>query len=136
MTQTTNEDASEEQREQTVRPFADGGTLSLDDVFRILSNRRRRLALYLLFDASGSVDRDELASQLVAWERGVDVDDVPRDAVTTLNVELEHVHLPRLREANVVSYGRDERTLTLTETATRLKPYLDVSRDEDFEALD
>ena len=77
-------------------------SLSLDDVFELLSYRRRRLALYHLVDAENPVDFDELVSQVVDWETGSLTP--PRDHERTVSTALHHRHLPRLAEAGVVEY--------------------------------
>ena len=77
-------------------------TLPLDDVFELLSYRRRRLALYHLVDAENPVDFDDLVSQVVDWETGSLTP--PRGHEQTVSTALHHRHLPRLAEAGVVGY--------------------------------
>ncbi|OAQ53976.1 hypothetical protein HTG_00170 [Natrinema mahii] len=96
---------------------------SLDLVFDLLSNRRRRYALYYLNQRSDGVATvAALAKNVVAFERiaagGADRDSArspadagPADGQDTVRVELRHVHLPKLEDAGVLEHDRRSETV-------------------------
>ncbi|OLZ40793.1 hypothetical protein A6E15_07225 [Natrinema saccharevitans] len=98
---------------------------SLDLVFDLLSNRRRRYALYYLNQQSDGVATvAALAKNVVAFERGAadgadrdaarspsDQDPDPADERGTVRVELRHVHLPKLEDAGVLEHDRRSETV-------------------------
>jgi len=60
-------------RDSLLRSGRDGrrpDSLSSGAVFELLSERRRRYALYHLFDADDPVDFDALVARVVDWETG------------------------------------------------------------------
>ena len=77
---------------------------SLDDVFRALAASRRR-AICRYFESSGDddADFDELVDFVVETERAERTDDRP-DHRQEVAVDLHHVHLPLLSEADVVEF--------------------------------
>lgn len=74
----------------------------LDQVFDVLSNRRRRYALYYLRDvADGVASVDEVADHVVTLEGG---STEPEDHRRSVLTSLEHTHLPKLEDASVLEY--------------------------------
>lgn len=89
----------------TIHP--DGGWSSLDFVLDVLTNQRRRYALYYLQEETTATLR-EISQQVAAWEHqsdGLVGADLPTEAVYT---EFYHQHLPKLTDANVVDYDPRE----------------------------
>ncbi|MUV56527.1 hypothetical protein [Halogeometricum sp. CBA1124] len=111
----------------------DGGELSLDAIFHILSNRRRRFVLYFLSDVRGPVGREELARRVATWEAGVDIDEATSEQVTRTTVSLDHAHLPRLEDDGVVTYDREADVVESTDSLSKLEPYLELARPTDFD---
>lgn len=80
---------------------------SLDRIFGLLANRRRRYVLYSLNEAEDTVlELDDVAARLAEWERrwngrddGEDFDQLERIRIT-----LHHNHLPRLADAGLIDY--------------------------------
>lgn len=110
---------------------ADGGELPVDTVFDLLSNRRRRLILYLLVDGEDAVQCEELARKVASLEVNDDIGEVPSEEYTRVLISLDHIHLPRLVDDGVVEYDRDEGVIVPTDVMDRLRPYLDLARNED-----
>lgn len=87
---------------------------SLDRLFELLADRRCRYTLYYLEEVTSPVvTLDELADQLVVWEREWDnyessVDDDHRENVC---IDLHHNQLPRLADEALIDY--DARTQTI-----------------------
>lgn len=88
------------------RPIREILSVDADDwdaVLGALADRRRRLALSILEGADGAVDRSVLARRVVARELDVPAVGVPDAALREARAELRHTHLPRLREAGLVT---------------------------------
>ena len=111
----------------------DGGALSLDTVFQVLSSRRRRFVLYFLAEVDDAVGREELARRVATWETSDDVGDVSSDEIARITVALDHAHLPKLEDSGVVTYDRESREVAATDALTRFRPYLELARSEDFD---
>lgn len=83
--------------------------LSLRDVFSLLESRRRRCALYFLTDTSEiETDFETLRDAVIDYEKRCED---PPEAPDTVTISLEHVHLPRLDQADVIDWDREDRTI-------------------------
>ncbi|WP_115863909.1 DUF7344 domain-containing protein [Halorussus litoreus] len=111
---------------------------TLDATLDLLSNRRRRYVLYYLRDEGRGVTVDELAEQIVAWER--DAGEEPTTSIgqgdgthrERVTADLHHCHLPRLTEAGAVTYDDEEGYVTLADADERpLTEYLDLAAREE-----
>ena len=87
-----------------------GETPSLDLVFEVLSDRRRRYALYHLRESPESV---ATVSDVVGYicRQEVESDESRPDLRRSIRTTLQHFHLPKLADAGVIEY--DERTETI-----------------------
>lgn len=81
---------------------------SVDVVFEILANTRRRHALSMLAEADHAVSIDELVEQLASWE--ADGDELSEVERQQLAASLHHTHLPKLADFGFIEY--DDRTRT------------------------
>lgn len=89
-------------------------TDSLNTVFDLLRDARRRFVLYYLFSIDGDVaEREAVVDAISTYERaGADSDDYPDPE--TVRIELHHSHLPQLAEAGVIDYDRRQGTIRFT----------------------
>jgi len=99
---------------------------SLDDVFDVLSADRRRHVLYVLYCRPGPVTLRDLADATTP-ESGTDVERV--------TAELAHVHLPKLDDAGVVEYDRDDGSASLTDLSARFERYLAAAAADEGKSL-
>ncbi|MFB6105409.1 MAG: hypothetical protein ABEJ70_00410 [Halobacteriaceae archaeon] len=84
-------------------------SLSLDAVFELLADRRRRYALYELADVRrGVIDFADLVEAVATLEAAVDGEAITRDRYLEVASELYHWHLEVLADVGVVDY--DERS--------------------------
>lgn len=102
--------------ERASTPLAAEVTPSLDQVFELLSNRRRRYALYYLYEQDdGVATLDELAAHVVTLESRNEETTVEADVTekfsTQVRTELQHIHLPKLEDAGVLEH--DQRSDTV-----------------------
>ena len=82
--------------------------VSLDTVFDLLSDERRRYTLYYLKEQEGPVSIDELVEVIVDWETDSTVEAAPAETVDRVELSLEHVHLPRTAEVEFIEYVPEE----------------------------
>ena len=93
------EGGSSERGQPTVSPSA-------DDLYAALARYpRRRVLSYLLEQPTASVD--ELADLLVGWEAAARDRSMGPDERTRVLLELVHVHLPHLDDAELVVYDAE-----------------------------
>jgi len=118
---------------------ADENTAEVSVTFDLLANARRRGVLYAV-KRDGAATVEELAERIAAWQGGAvarqngadgrqgeddsspaagDESPSPADVRTSLL----HVHLPKLVDADVVDYDREEGTVELAD-AGGVDPYL------------
>ena len=101
-------------------------TPSLDEIFDLLSNRRRRYALYYLHDQpDGVATIDELADAVVTrqyvesstegssasdeqleFDSDADTDSRLEQRRQQVLMELQHTHLPKLEDAGVLEHDQ------------------------------
>ncbi|WP_440764430.1 DUF7344 domain-containing protein [Natronorubrum sp. DTA7] len=106
-------------------------TPSLDLIFDLLSNRRRRYALYYMHDQpDGVATLDELATAIIALqqadssEEAAIADETETDSGDNtdsetdcdqrqlrIRTELQHTHLPKLEDAGVLDHDRRSETV-------------------------
>lgn len=105
--------------------------LTKDTVFSVLSNQRRRRVLRCLRDEPEGSNIRELSRRIAAWENEVPVEEVTYKQRKRVYTSLHQTHLPKLDEAGIVDYDRDEGTITLADRATELDLYLEVVGEHD-----
>ncbi|WP_436910130.1 DUF7344 domain-containing protein [Halosimplex marinum] len=103
--------------------------VSVDDLFELLARPGNRYALAYLHRADGPVPYEDLVENVVD---GADTPDGLsaaefRDRVAT---RLVHSNLPKLDDAGLVEYDRDDRTVRPTESTAVAVPYLELAMDQ------
>lgn len=98
--------------------------LSKDTIFDILSNPRRRYALYYLRQESGPIKLTKLAEHVAAWENETDVDSLENQERKRVYVSLYQTHIPKLADAGLVHYDEDAGTVELASRATAIDDHL------------
>lgn len=88
-------------------------TEQLNETFELLTHPYRRFMLYYLTNESGAVSIDTLASAIAACNSRKD--DRPT-ASDVIRISLQHVHLPVLEDAGIVSVADDGDTVALEHT--------------------
>lgn len=87
---------------------------SVDDVFDVLGDARRRRVLSVLSDSQHSMALTELARRVAAGEADAAPLTVSESTVRTVSVALHHVHLPTLARASLVDYDPADGTVART----------------------
>lgn len=122
-----------EARQRPQRTYADGTplvpdseTLATDEIFRLLSDYRRRHLLTHLLQKDGSVPLASVADYIVTRELGVTPEQV-LEARKQVYLTLYHSHVPKLEEAGFVAYDQAEDRVRATAETERVLPYLGLS---------
>jgi energy-converting hydrogenase Eha subunit C len=105
-------------------------SLSQDLVYDILSSPRRRYVLYYLRQMDEPIELTALAEQVAAWENETTPDSLTDQERKRVYVSLYQTHIPKLDDADIVSYDKDEGTVELANKATTIDEYLQRSSSE------
>lgn len=108
--------------------YSNSDEVSTTVIFDLLSNRRRRYALYYLTQKVGAVELSDLAEQVSFWEGNS-----TRDRFERVCTGLFHVHLPKLEGAGIIRYDVDDGIVELTDAADELSSYLELAAADDFQ---
>ena len=95
--------------ERESETLSEAETPSLDIVFDLLADQRRRYALYYLYDVPDDVATvDEIATHVRRLE-----DDCgrPEEHERHVLTALQHVHLPKLEDAGIVEHDSRSQTV-------------------------
>ncbi|WP_152529801.1 DUF7344 domain-containing protein [Candidatus Halobonum tyrrellensis] len=95
-----------------------------DEIYTLLSNRRRRNVIHSLLDDGPESTIGELATLLAAWENGCPPDEVTSKQRKRVYTALRQTHLPKLAEAGVLAYDEDRGSVELTPAGSELRKYL------------
>lgn len=108
---------------QTRNHSATADAPSIDTVFRLLRDPRRRYVAALLSERDGPVALTDLAEAVADWETDSDESSPRTDAVA---LDLHHRHLPALADAGVVAYDVEAETAAPDRTEP-VAPFLPAS---------
>lgn len=100
--------------------------LDVDSAFDLLSEARRRGVLYAL-DRNARTNVDTLAARISRWE----ADDGKTSTDDDVRTMLVHSHLPKLADADVVTYDHESGVVEATEKTAELEPLLRCTRERD-----
>ncbi|WP_394741332.1 DUF7344 domain-containing protein [Natronococcus roseus] len=109
------------------------GSRDLDAVFELLANRRRRRILTAFGNDDRRLTVNDLTKKLVVAETGTPVTDVPAETVRRIFVSLQHVHIPKLVDLELVEYDRERNHVEPTDRLAGLEPYLATVSESDPE---
>lgn len=99
----------------------DGAGLSEDQIFTLLSMRRRRELLRAVDRAGGKATVGDVTNELATREHG---DTAAANERKTVYVSLHQTHIPRLVEAGVLVHDAREKIVGLTDRGDVLLAYL------------
>lgn len=92
----------------------------LDDLFDILSSRRRRYILQCLREHGPQVSLPDLADEVSVQTYDCPITDVPEEDVLEIYVSLYHRHIPKLADAGIVDYEQERDLVRLAENADQV----------------
>lgn len=107
-------------------------SLSMDSIFDVLSNPRRRSTItYLNRAEAQSVELRDLAEQIAAWENDVDPHEVTYKERKRVYTSLYQSHLDKMDRLGLVRYDRNRGTVEPTAATEQLEAYLDAMTDDE-----
>lgn len=109
-----------------------GPQLSENELFDVLSNRRRRYAVHMLKHESGSLEIGSMAERIAAWENDIDVNEVTGTERKRVYTALQQSHLPKMDNAGVVEFQKDRGVVEPTPALDDVDVYLDVVRGKEI----
>jgi hypothetical protein len=107
-------------------------SLSGDDIYDQLANRRRRYALHYLKQVGEPVAVRDLAEQVAAWENETTVDELGSQERKRVYIALYQSHLPTMDEEGVVAYDDEAGTVELTGSIADTDIYMEVVPEKDI----
>lgn len=100
--------------------------MSEDEIYKLLSNQRRRFVIHALKDQQGPVELTRLSRDVTAWEVGVNPKDVSYQDRRNVYSTLRRTHLPKLDEKDIVSFDQENNVVEQAETLESLETYVEV----------
>ncbi|MFC4451760.1 DUF7344 domain-containing protein [Halorussus aquaticus] len=104
------------------------GSVGIDEVLSLLSDRYRRHALACLDGLPAPVTLEGLTDQVAGREFQQPPDKVSMIKRTQIATALHHTHLPKLEEVGIIVYDSDEGKVTEISIEPPLTGFLDKIR--------
>jgi len=108
----------------------EGGELTQDTVFEILSNSRRRFMLSYLHEHEGPVDLMDLANEIAAWENDTTVEELTDKQSKRVYVSVYQTHVPKLVSTGLIEYDSDSGLIELSDRASEIERYMPDGDEE------
>ncbi|MFC7078856.1 DUF7344 domain-containing protein [Halorussus caseinilyticus] len=105
-----------------------GGSLGVNEVLTLLSDRYRRHALACLDGLPAPVALEDLTDKVAGREFQQPPDNVSMITRTQIATALHHSHLPKLEESGIIVYDEDEGEVTEITVEAPLTGFLDKIR--------
>ena len=118
--------------ETTVTAPTERYRLTEDDLFKLLSNERRRHILYTLLEEDGPLDIGSLSQEIAAYEDGTTYEKVTSKDRKRVYTALQQSHLPKMDRTGVLEFDRDRGTIEPTAALEDVRVYLDAVRGRDI----
>lgn len=100
----------------------------LDNVFDILSEKRRRYALYYLSQQNDPVRVDDVAAQIAKWEANGSRQSIPDEKFDQIELELYHNDLPKASQLEYIQFDDEEGLVELTEAPHEIDAVIHVAK--------
>lgn len=108
-----------------------GSELTEEEVFEVLSNRRRRYVLHYLVE-EGETDLGDLAEHVAAWENGKSVEDLSTGERKRVYSALQQSHLPKMDSTGVVEFDKHRGTIDPSDAVEDLDIYMEVVKGNEI----
>ncbi|ELZ05876.1 DUF7344 domain-containing protein [Natrialba asiatica] len=109
--------------------YSDSDNQSLEVVFGLLANQRRRYVLMCLIDHSEAIALADLAEDVAVRGNKGAITEISKEKVRTIHTSLYHTHIPKLVEAGAVEYDQDRDLVRTSETSERVQHLLSIAAD-------
>lgn len=104
---------------------SDAETVSLDAIFDILTDQRRRYTLHCLEKYENPMTLADLADEIAVWENETEIANIPAEDVKYVYTSLYHTHIPKMADAGIVEYDQEQDMVSLGENADQLREHLE-----------
>jgi hypothetical protein len=87
--------------------IVESGSMTFDELFDVLADERRRIALYCLDTRGRELGLDELADAVARLERGIDDGEsahLSDEDVQSVYIDLYHTHVPKMEDCGIVEH--------------------------------
>ena len=108
--------------------------LSTNDIHSLLKNQRRRYVLEYLRANENSARLRDVAEQIAAWENDKELKAITSSERKRAYVGLYQCHLPKMDDADVVTFDQNRGDIEMAANAEQLLPYLDGDGSDEEEA--
>jgi DNA-binding phage protein len=125
----SDEDTSDGTTDPPTEPADRPAAPTEQEVFDILSNRRRRYALYALLD-DDTATIGSLAEQIAAWENDSSISEVTPTERKRVYTALQQSHLPKLERTGLIRFDRENGRVHPTDIVDEMDIYLEVVGEE------
>ena len=138
MTKSTGETRGDTSSTEELGPRTTSGRVSnqkhvsADEIFSVLSHRRRRFAIHYLKRVEGPVKLGDLAEQVAAWEYDKEIHEVTSDERKRVYTALQGSHLIPMEKAGIVLYDKDRGIIESTSVLGDIDMYVDFVPSQDF----
>lgn len=110
-------------------PAVQEDELTLDEIFDILKNKRRRSVIEHLRTTDGPAELGDIAERIAATENDKSVSAITYDERKRVYVALYQCHLPRMDEMGIVAFNQSRGLVELTDQAPAIERFLDVTTE-------
>lgn len=97
-----------------------------DDLFEVLSNRRRRYAVHAIKQEGEAVDLGDIAERVASWEYDVERAELSYDERKRVYTALQQSHLPKMDDAGIVAYDKDRGVIEPKPALEDAEVYMDI----------
>jgi hypothetical protein len=106
--------------------------MSENDIYDVLSNRRRRFVIHAIKRRQEPVEVAELSTQITAWEMGIDPEEVDYEDQRSVYDTLKRTHLPSLEEKNLITVDREKKLVCTTSKLESLEIYVEALNSKEI----
>ncbi|MFW5905545.1 MAG: DUF7344 domain-containing protein [archaeon] len=99
---------------------------SEDDLFEVLSNRRRRYAVHAIKQEGEAVELGDVAERVASWEYDVAESELSYDERKRVYTALQQSHLPKMDDAGIVAYDKERGVIEPQPALEDADVYLDI----------
>jgi DNA-binding transcriptional ArsR family regulator len=99
---------------------------SVDELYEIFANKRRRYVLHYLKQEEGRTEFGEMAEQIAAWEHGKSQREVTSDERKYVYSALQQRHLPKMDDTGLVEFDKRGGSVAPTQVLEEVDVYAEV----------
>ncbi|WP_339103511.1 hypothetical protein [Haloterrigena salinisoli] len=102
--------------------------VTLGTVFELLTNERRRYALYYLYEQDGPVTISDLVETIDRWEDGSPPQESTLDTFDEIALDLKHHQLPKSAEVEFIQYEPERGTVQIQGSPEKFDTFVTIAR--------